>query len=60
MIEVRVQPTRAERLIRAYCEGAESGMIEARGYGLSEDEQVEALREAVKLYGDTPDYEIAS
>lgn len=54
MIEESVVQTRAERLVTAYMRGAESGMVEARGYGLSEDEQVEALRACfVKLRSGT-------
>ncbi|WP_047864508.1 hypothetical protein [Rubrobacter aplysinae] len=43
--------THEQRLIRAYLEGAESGMVEARGYGLTEDERRDAERQAHALYG---------
>jgi hypothetical protein len=54
------EETRADRMIRAYLEGCESGMVEIRGYGLSEDEKVEAFRLAVRLYGEVLEYERAS
>lgn len=60
VIESSVAESRAERMIRAYCEGAESGMLECRGYGLSEDERVEAFRLAVRLYGGLLEYEQAA
>lgn len=44
--------TREQRLIRAYLEGAESGMLEVRGYGLSEDEWREAESTARSLYAE--------
>lgn len=47
-----VEESRAERMIRAFMEGAESGMIEARGYGLRPDEREAAEREAIALYGE--------
>jgi hypothetical protein len=39
-----------ERLIRAYMDGAESGMVEVRGYGLTADERQDAEQEARYLY----------
>lgn len=47
--------THKQRLIRAYLEGAESGMVEVRGYGLSEDERHDAERQAHALYGEDVD-----
>lgn len=44
--------TQAEREIRSFLEGAETGMIELRGYGLSEDERIEAEALADGLYGE--------
>lgn len=41
---------RNERMIRAYMDGAESGMIEVRGYGLTPDERADAERVARDLY----------
>lgn len=43
----------SERMIRAYMEGAESGMVEVRGYGLTPDEREAAERKALSLYGET-------
>lgn len=43
---------RAERMIAAYMEGAETGMVEARGYGLSPDERADAEKMARALYGE--------
>lgn len=45
------EPT-AKRLIQAYMDGAESGMVEVRGYGLTPDEREAAEREALRLYGE--------
>lgn len=50
-----VTDRRAERLIRAYMEGAESGMVEVRGYGLTASEREEAELTARALYGDVED-----
>lgn len=46
-----VAETLSERLIRSYMEGAESGMVEVRGYGLTASERADAEREAISLYG---------
>jgi hypothetical protein len=54
------EETRADRMIRSYMDGAEEGMRLIRGYGLSEDERVEAFRLAVRLYGEVLEYERAS
>ncbi len=48
-----VAESRTERMIRAFMEGAESGMVEVRGYGLTAEEREEARREAVALYGES-------
>jgi hypothetical protein len=50
VIEQSVAESRAERMIRSFMEGAESGMVEARGYGLSASEREEAERLADYLY----------
>jgi hypothetical protein len=39
-------------MMRAFMEGAESGMVEVRGYGLNAEEREAAEREAVDLYGE--------
>lgn len=43
---------RSERMIAAYMDGAETGMIEVRGYGLTPDERADAERVARDLYGE--------
>ncbi len=53
MIEQSVAESRAERLVRAYLEGAESGMVDIRGYGLTVEERAEMEAEAIALYGKT-------
>lgn len=52
MIEQSVAESRTERLVRAYMEGAESGMVDVRGYGLTAIERVEMEAEAAALYGE--------
>lgn len=52
MIEQSVAESRAERLVRAYMEGAESGMVEVRGYGLTAEEREAAETQARALYGE--------
>ncbi len=47
-----VAETLSERMIRAYMDGAESGMIEVRGYGLTATEREEAELTAHSLYGE--------
>lgn len=47
-----VASTLSERLIRAYMDGAESGMVEVRGYGLTASEREEAELTARALYGE--------
>jgi hypothetical protein len=51
VIEQSVAESRAECLVRAFLEGAESGMVEVRGYGLTAEEREATEREAVALYG---------
>jgi hypothetical protein len=51
VIEQSVAESRAERLVRAYMEGAESGMVEVRGYGLTAEEREAAEAQAQALYG---------
>lgn len=46
-----VTDRRAKRMIAAYMEGAESGMLEVRGYGLTSTEREEAEKMAVAFYG---------
>jgi hypothetical protein len=48
-----VAETLSERMIRAYMEGAESGMVEVRGSGLTATEREEAELTARALYGET-------
>ncbi|CAN5716589.1 hypothetical protein BH20ACT11_BH20ACT11_09240 [soil metagenome] len=45
-----VEQSKRERLARAFIEGAETGMVECRGYGLSASEREEAERLADYLY----------
>jgi hypothetical protein len=42
-------------MVRSFMEGAESGMVEVRGYGLTAEEREAAEREAIALYGE-PDW----
>lgn len=53
MDSVSVAESRAERMIAACMKGAESGMIEVRGDGLTASEREEAERTARDLYGET-------
>lgn len=53
MIEQSVAESRAERMVRSFMEGAESGMVEVRGYSLSATEREEAELTAHALYGET-------
>lgn len=48
-----VAETLSERLIRSYLEGAESGMVEVCGYGLTATEREEAEITAHALYGES-------
>lgn len=59
MDAVSVAETRAEQMIAAYMEGTERGMVEIRGYRLTEDERLEAGALAARLYGETLLYEHA-
>lgn len=52
MIEQSVAESRAERMIRSFMKGVESGMVEVRGYELTAEEREAAEREAVALYGE--------
>ncbi len=54
-----VAETLSERMIRSFMEGAESGMVEVRGYGLTAEEREAAEREAVALYGVSEEPEIS-
>lgn len=47
-----IAETTTERMIRSFMEGAESGMVEVRGYGLTASEREDAEREARALYGE--------
>lgn len=58
-VEQTAAQSRAQRMIRAYMEGAERGMVEIRGYGLTENERLEAGALAARLYGETLLYEHA-
>jgi alpha-D-ribose 1-methylphosphonate 5-triphosphate synthase subunit PhnI len=49
-----VAETLSERMIRSFMEGAESGMVEVRGYGLTASEREEAKLMARALYGNPP------
>jgi hypothetical protein len=51
---------RSERMIRSFMEGAESGMVEVRGYGLSAEEREAAVHEAYALYGVYGEPEVAA
>lgn len=48
-----VAETLSERLVPSYLEGAESGMVEVRGYGLTATEREEAELTAHALYSET-------
>jgi hypothetical protein len=46
-------------MIQSFMEGAESGMVEVRGYGLTSEERESAEREAITLYGGSEEPEIS-